>query len=91
MISTETVVERIEINADGSVGVLIGKIVSNSGNVISSGKHRILIPAPTAEVPVAPDEVLAANNAWLQEAGFPAISQADQAKIMTATTIGGVA
>ncbi len=73
----QTVLKRVEINSDGSVGVLLYKQVVDGETVLFSDPHRFVVGAGEDA-----NQVIATVSAHLVDhLGYPAISESDAAKI----------
>jgi hypothetical protein len=82
---TRTILDRIEIEPQtGNVAVRILKqIADQSGQVLASPIHRTSL-APKTHLATH----MAAVNAHLAAMGYPALSDADVARISAATAVG---
>lgn len=72
MIEKVTIVDQIEINSMGDVGVRLKLLIVEDGNVLASRYHRTVIGA---DVPVA--DQMAAVNAHLAQMGEAQVDAAD--------------
>jgi hypothetical protein len=74
----QTTVDQIEIRPDGTVGIRFAKqVVDDDGTVLSSGWDRSTPMAPGCDI----DAQMAAVNAGLADLGYPAVTDADIARI----------
>jgi len=82
MIGKQTVLSRIELNADDSVGVLFKKQLVEDGNILMEENHRALFPVGT-NVPATLELI----SDHLEAMGYPRISDSEKAKILSACNL----
>jgi hypothetical protein len=80
VLEKKTVLDRIEIDADGHVFMRLQKQIVEDGEVLFSEFHRsVIAPGQTPEAQVA------SVNSHLVQMGFPEIPAADQARLASHT------